>query len=63
VRDDRLQKVYFRRPELTISQSARDEILMKVDRTSPEEKARDYLLRFGKTLSNLKFQVRQSIKK
>jgi hypothetical protein len=53
LRFDRLQKVYFQRPHLPLSQAVRTQLLMEVDRSSAEEKTRDFLLRFDPALKKV----------
>jgi hypothetical protein len=58
VRNGEVQKAYFRRPDIVLSQRQRDEILLGVNRATPQEKVRDFVQRLPAIRRKLQFQAR-----
>jgi hypothetical protein len=58
VRNGELQKVYFRRPDILLSQRQRNEILLAVNRATPQEKVRDFVQQLPAIRRKLQFQTR-----
>ena len=58
LRDDELQKVYFEKPPVEISKTARKVLLLKMNLTTPQHKVRDFISEFEAIAKELKYQER-----
>eukprot|EP00041_Stephanoeca_diplocostata_P038566 m.1528282 g.1528282 ORF g.1528282 m.1528282 type:complete len:3000 (-) comp25237_c1_seq15:596-9595(-) len=56
MRSGRVQKVYFRKPDTSIPQTIKSEILLTLNLASPQEKVRSFLNMFDEISRKLKFQ-------
>eukprot|EP00049_Salpingoeca_infusionum_P016243 m.329746 g.329746 ORF g.329746 m.329746 type:complete len:2649 (+) comp16040_c1_seq2:1183-9129(+) len=58
IRHDAVQKVYFKKPDVELSETARDQISLQLDRSTPEDKVRSFLSKFQAINSQRLFRER-----